>query len=74
MPKCYSSSEIEAVLITLGFIFVSQRGSHQKFKDKNSLICILPANKKEIPTGTFRSILKQMHISLEQFVEVLEKI
>ena len=51
----------------LGFVFISQRGSHQKYKDSNDLICILPANKKEIPTGTFRSILKQMHISLERF-------
>ena len=74
MPKCYSSSEIETVLIVLGFVFVTQRGSHQKFKDPNGSICILPANKKEIPTGTFRSILKQMHISLEQFVEVLQRI
>ena len=74
MPKLYSSSEIENVLKTLGFLFISQRGSHQKFKDANSLICILPANKKEIPTGTFRSILKQMHISLDQFEEVVTKL
>jgi len=74
MPKLYSSSEIEAVLRALGFLFTSQRGSHQKFKDVDGLICILPANKKEIPTGTFRSILKQMRISLERFEEVLLKL
>jgi predicted RNA binding protein YcfA (HicA-like mRNA interferase family) len=67
MPKLYSSLEIERVLLGLGFTLISQRGSHQKFKDSNGLICILPANKKEIPIGTFRSILKQMNISLEQF-------
>jgi predicted RNA binding protein YcfA (HicA-like mRNA interferase family) len=67
MPKLYSSLEIESVLSKIGFSYISQKGSHKKFKNSSGLICILPSNKKEIPFGTFRSILKQVNISLEDF-------
>ncbi len=67
MPKLYSSKEIEAVLIKLEFVFKSQKGSHDKFKHKDGRMIILPMNKKEIPIGTFRSILKQSNVSLQEF-------
>ncbi|MHB8905435.1 MAG: type II toxin-antitoxin system HicA family toxin [Melioribacteraceae bacterium] len=67
MPKLYSSKEIESVLKKLGFIFVSQKGSHGKFKHKDGRILVLPMNRKEIPIGTFRSILRQANISLQDF-------
>lgn len=67
MPKLYSSKEIEAVLLKLGFVFKSQKGSHGKFKQSDGRIVVLPMNKKEIPIGTFRSILKQVNVSLQEF-------
>ena len=72
MPKLYSSTEIEKVLKQLGYSFISQKGSHGKFKNKTGNIVILPMNKKEIPIGTFKSILKQINISLEEFKNFLE--
>jgi predicted RNA binding protein YcfA (HicA-like mRNA interferase family) len=74
MPKLYSSSEIESVLSKIGFNFVSQKGSHKKFKNLSGSICILPSNKKEIPFGTFRSILKQINISLKEFKSILAQL
>jgi predicted RNA binding protein YcfA (HicA-like mRNA interferase family) len=71
MSKLYSSRQIQAVLIKLGFSFVSQKGSHAKFNDKKGNIVILPMAKKEIPEGTFRSILKQADISIKEFKENL---
>jgi len=61
MPKLYSSSYIIKTLQKRGFLYVSQKGSHTKFRKagKNSRTVIVPANKKEIPVGTFRSILRQ---------------
>ncbi|MBD3232075.1 addiction module toxin, HicA family [Candidatus Dependentiae bacterium] len=67
MSKLYSSSHIQKILEKLGFVFVSQKGSHGKFKKNNGLIVILPMNKKEIPFGTFRSILRQAKIDLNVF-------
>lgn len=71
MPKEYSSKEIETVLKKIGFVFVSQKGSHGKFKNTSGKTVILPMNKREIPYGTFRSILKQAGLDLTQFVDNL---
>jgi predicted RNA binding protein YcfA (HicA-like mRNA interferase family) len=67
VSKLYSSKQIQKVLEALGFIFVTQKGSHAKFKHENGNKVIVPMGKKEIPTGTFRSILRQAGLSLEEF-------
>jgi predicted RNA binding protein YcfA (HicA-like mRNA interferase family) len=69
MPKLYSSEYIVKVLLRLGFEFISQKGSHAKFrKGINPVITvIIPMGKKEIPFGTFRSILRQANLSIEDF-------
>ncbi|HWP93789.1 MAG TPA: type II toxin-antitoxin system HicA family toxin [Thermodesulfobacteriota bacterium] len=73
MPRLYSSKEIERVLNRLDFKLISQKGSHGKFKGKTGRIVILPMNKKEIPLGTFKSLLRQIGISHEDFTQILEK-
>lgn len=47
MPKLYSSKQIEKVLLSIGYNFITQKGSHGKFKDKEGNIVILPTNKKK---------------------------
>jgi predicted RNA binding protein YcfA (HicA-like mRNA interferase family) len=62
MPKLYSSQQIVKVLEREGFAFVSQRGSHVKYRRIDSDIVftvIIPAGRKQVPRGTFRSILRQ---------------
>jgi len=49
-----------------GFYFVSQRGSHAKYKKGNRTV-IVPSPKKEIPMGTFRSIIRQSGLTKENF-------
>jgi predicted RNA binding protein YcfA (HicA-like mRNA interferase family) len=67
MPKLYSSKQIEKVLKKFNFTLVSQKGSHGKFKNQTGKTAILPMNKKEIPTGTFKSILKQAGLEQREF-------
>lgn len=69
MPKLYSSKHIIKVLERKGFVFVSQRGSHIKLRKsgKKYLTVIVPANRKEIPAGTFRSILRQSNLMETDF-------
>lgn len=64
MPKLYSSEQIVRTLEAHGFEFVSQRGSHAKYRKSGSptLTVIVPAGRKEIPRGTFRSILRQSNL------------
>ena len=69
MPKLYSSSHILKVLAKHGFIFISQKGSHIKLRKSGEVILtvIVPANRKEIPIGTFHSILRQSSLSEGDF-------
>lgn len=71
MPKLYSSRKITKVLEAHGFVFISQKGSHGKFRKSvggKTLTVIVPIGKKEIPLGTFNSILRQANLSKEDFV------
>jgi predicted RNA binding protein YcfA (HicA-like mRNA interferase family) len=69
MPKLYSSEYIVKVLLRLGFEFISQKGSHAKFRKGINpvLTVIVPVGKKEISFGTFRSIIRQANLSIEDF-------
>ena len=68
MSKFYFSDDIIKVLRRKGFDFISQKGSHMKFQNANLLLTvIIPASRKEIPIGTFRSILRQSKLKLEDF-------
>ncbi len=70
MPRLYSSAHIIDVLQRHGFFYVSQKGSHVKFRKvagKRTLTVIIPANRKEIPFGTFQSICRQSKLAREDF-------
>ena len=66
MPRPYSLRQVIRVLEKQGFIFISQEGSHRKYR-KNHLTAIVPVHGKDIPYGTFRSILRQSHLKEEDF-------
>jgi predicted RNA binding protein YcfA (HicA-like mRNA interferase family) len=66
MHRLLSSKEIIRILEQNGFAFVSQKGSHKKFK-KEKRVVIVPDPKKEIPRGTFASIVRQSGIDKEDF-------
>lgn len=66
MSKLFSSLEISRILEKNGFVFVSQKGSHCKYL-KDGLIVIVPHPRKEIPAGTFSSILRQSGLRKEDF-------
>jgi len=51
------SRKIVQRLIADGFIEVSVKGSHHKFR-KGAIVVIVPHPKKDLPTGTARSIAR----------------
>jgi predicted RNA binding protein YcfA (HicA-like mRNA interferase family) len=59
MPKRLGSDEVIRLLREHGFFFVTQRGSHAKYKNAEGRIAIAPHPKKELPIGTTRSIIRQ---------------
>ena len=70
MPKLLSSKIIIKTLERKGFVFVSQKGSHIKYRKHGSIVLtvIIPANKKEIPYGTFDQFFRQSKLDEEDFV------
>lgn len=66
MPKCYSSRHIIAVLLKKGFVEIDQTGSHKKLRKEDRTV-IVPSPRKEIPHGTFASILRQSGLDKSDF-------
>jgi len=58
--------QIIKILIDNGFTFISQRGSHAKYRKANRTV-IVPSPRKEIPLGTFRSIIRQSGLTKKDF-------
>jgi len=67
MSRLPSSKKVIEILIKNGFMFVSQRGSHQKYNNGKQIV-IVPAPRKEIPVGTLRSISRQAGIDISEFL------
>lgn len=67
MPKPFLLKKLLAILKEKGFFFVSQKGSHAKYKNSESpeLTVIVPEHGKEIPHGTLKSILRQAQIDFK---------
>ncbi len=69
MPKPIQLRLVIKVLTDKGFFFVSQRGSHGKFRKTGKVVrtVIIKMSKKEIPHGTFQSILLQSGLKESDF-------
>ncbi len=66
MPKLHSSRHIIAVLMKKGFIEIDQTRSHKKLR-KDDRTVIVPSPRKELPHGTFASILRQSGLNKSDF-------
>lgn len=69
MPKLYSARKVIKTLNKTGFKAVSQRGSHIKLQKvvKGKTLTVIVPDFKEIPKGTFASILRQAELNREEF-------
>ena len=68
MSKLYSSEHIITILVKNGFVFKSSKGSHHKYMKGNRIV-IIPHPRKEIPMGTFLSIVRQAGLKKEDFLK-----
>lgn len=71
MPKPVLLNLILKVLKEKGFFFVRQKGSHARFRKLNNPTrnVTVKMSYKEIPYGTFRSILIQSGLNEDDFFE-----
>lgn len=72
MPRPISLKVVLRVLQEQGFFFVRQKGSHARFEKKvknKTLKVTVKVGCKEIPHGTFRSILLQSGLKESDFTK-----
>lgn len=69
MTKLPSSNKVIKILIKHGFQLKSQKGSHLKYAGSEKTV-IVPANRKEIPIGTVKSISRQSGIDYDEFINL----
>lgn len=63
--------KIIKILSELGFVKISQKGSHVKYKNlETNKIYIIPMH-QEVARGTLKSILEQANIELDEFLKYL---
>ena len=69
MPRPIQLKIIIKVLKEKGFICISQKGSHAKFRKRgnSTITVIVKMGKKEVPHGTFQSILLQSGLKESDF-------
>jgi predicted RNA binding protein YcfA (HicA-like mRNA interferase family) len=67
MPRRLGSQDVIRILQKHGFFFVSQHGSHAKYKNATGRITIVPHPRKELPIGTTRSIIRQSGLTPPDF-------
>jgi len=63
----YSAREVLAKLRRAGFEEVRQSGSHKVLRHADGRQTYVAMHTADVPEGTFRKILKQAGLSLEQF-------
>ena len=63
----YTAKEVLQKLLRAGFIEVRQSGSHKILRHPDSRQTYVALHTKDVPTGTFRKILKQAQLSEEEF-------
>jgi predicted RNA binding protein YcfA (HicA-like mRNA interferase family) len=66
-PVC-SAKQVVRILRRHGFVVVSQKGSHQKWRHPNGRQVIVAMHgNKSIPKGTLRSIIDGSGLSVDHF-------
>lgn len=63
----FKSLEVLAKLNRAGFEIKRQSGSHVILRHPDGRQTYVAVHCKDVPTGTLKSILRQAHLSLEEF-------
>ncbi len=67
-----TARKVRTALERCGFVTRRQTGSHLIFRHpETGAVVVLPMHRRPLQIGTLRSVLKQAHLTLEQFVEFL---
>ncbi len=60
-------TEVEAVLLSLGFILARQRGSHRQYRHPDGRATTVPFHARDVAPTLLRRIAKDIGLPIEQF-------
>jgi predicted RNA binding protein YcfA (HicA-like mRNA interferase family) len=63
----YTPRDVVARLKRAGFVETRQTGSHLFLRHADGRMTFVAMHKADVPTGTFRAILKQARLTEEEF-------
>ena len=66
----YSAKEVLRKLLKAGFVEKRQSGSHKILRHPDGRQTYVAVHTKDIPTGTFKNILKQAGLTESEFKEL----
>jgi predicted RNA binding protein YcfA (HicA-like mRNA interferase family) len=68
-PKPATATEIERLAFALGFIETRSKGSHHIYHHPDGRRTTISFHRGEVASGTVKSIIKEMGITVDQFNE-----
>lgn len=69
------SSKLEKLLFHLGFVVKRQKGSHVFYRHPDGRYTTIPHHPgKDLPRELIRTILKQINLSTEEFLDLLKQV
>jgi predicted RNA binding protein YcfA (HicA-like mRNA interferase family) len=69
------AARLEKVLYHLGFIYQRQKGSHVFYRHPDGRYTTIPHHPgKDLPRELIRTILKQINLSTDEFLDLLNKV
>ena len=71
-PPLLSGQKIVKALERIGYVRVSQRGSHIKVKNDAREVTLIIPDHKEVDRWTLKGILKDAELSIEEFMRLLK--
>ena len=71
LPRNVKARDLVKALTTLGFSQNGQVGSHLKMAHSDGRWTTIPVHPKPIPIGTFKAILRQSGVSVEDILKNL---
>jgi predicted RNA binding protein YcfA (HicA-like mRNA interferase family) len=73
LPTDLSGREVRAALERVGFVFRRQSGSHMVLRRQDPYARAVVPDHKQIRTGTLRRIIADAGLTVEEFMQLLER-
>ena len=68
------SKTMEKLLFHLGFVCISQKGSHVLYRHPDGRYITVPLHTRDLPKTLIRKILREISISAEEFKKIIESL